>query len=550
FSSLGGTCYANDRGDPQVLYDPLADRWLLSQFTPKGANTLCFAISQTPNPLGAYHLYSFATPDFPDYFKVGVWPTGYYVADNENTYAAYSLDRTKMLAGLPATAIRVGGQTNLLMPADVDGTTAPSPSGGLFYTFKSKDYAPHSVPNDRLEVFQMTPDFSAGTATFTTVATLPITAFTFTVCGFFVMTCIPQKDTAQKVDPVSEWPMQRFAYRKLADRETLVGNFTVGGGTATPGAAIRWFELANTGSGWTLRQEGTQDLGDGLNRWMGSIAMDADGNIALGYSASSATAYPSIRYATRAPSDPLGTLQPERVMLAGTGSQLASDRWGDYSAMSVDPATDRAFWYTNEYYSPSADTAWRTAIGTFAYTNQTITFAQPSNVAISAGPVTLSAAGGGSGNPVTFTSATPAVCTATGANGATLALVALGTCTVNANQAGNATYNPAPQVQRSFQVTGARQRPVNRCVTAPILIPRWGIRRLEAPRCATNAGQPVQVAVTGRLRGDLRYWKVIRKANGAVFIKTFGYRLKLRITWSAPAVGNFAAYLLTRTYRT
>ncbi|MEI6623588.1 MAG: hypothetical protein WCP28_16990, partial [Actinomycetes bacterium] len=281
FSSLGGACYANDRGDPQVLYDPLADRWLLSQFTPKGANTLCFAISQTSDPLGAYYLYSFATPDFPDYFKVGVWPTGYYVGDNESTYAAYALDRTKMLAGLPATAVRVGDQTNLLMPADVDGTTAPSSAGGLFYTFKSKNYAPHSVPTDRLEVFQMTPDFSAGTAAFSTIATLPVTPFTFTVCGFMVFVCVPQKDTAQKVDSVSEWPMQRFAYRKLADRETLVGNFTVGGGTAAPGAAIRWFELGNTGSGWTLRQEGTQDLGDGLNRWMGSIAMDADGNIAL-----------------------------------------------------------------------------------------------------------------------------------------------------------------------------------------------------------------------------------------------------------------------------
>ncbi|MEI6624299.1 MAG: hypothetical protein WCP28_20605, partial [Actinomycetes bacterium] len=203
-----------------------------------------------------------------------------------------------------------------------------------------------------------------------------------------------------------------------------------------------------------------------------------------------------------------------------------------------------------EYYSPSADNAWRTAIGRFAYANQAIAFAQPPNTAISTSPVTLSATGGGSGNPVTFASTTPAVCTSGGANGASVTLVALGACTIDANQAGNGSYNPAPQVQRTFQVTAAAQKPVNRCVTAPVQIPRRGIRRLEAPRCATNAGQSVQVAVTGRLRGDQRYWKVIRKANGAVFIKTYGYRLKLRVTWSAPAVGNFAAYLLTRTYRT
>lgn len=145
-----------------------------------------------------------------------------------------------------------------------------------------------------------------------TIATIPMTPFVYIVCGFFNFSCVPQRDTAMKVDALSEWPMQRCAYRRLADRQTLVGNFTVGGGSGSAGAVIRWFELANSRSGWTLRQEGTHDPGDGLDRFMGSIAMDANGNITLGYSASGPTQYPSIRYATRMSTDPPGTLEAEQ----------------------------------------------------------------------------------------------------------------------------------------------------------------------------------------------------------------------------------------------
>ncbi len=356
-------CNAGNTGDPQVLYDELADRWVLAQFTL--TNELCFAVSETANPLGSYNLYTFSTPEFPDYFKIGVWPTGYYVSTNETTYTAYAFDRTKMLAGDPsASGVRFPGETNLLMPADVDGADAPpANSGGLFYTFKDDVFHGGS---DRLELFRLTPDFATpASSTFGLAATIPVAPFAYTVCGFFILDCIPQGGTTQKVDAVSEWPMQRLAYRRFNDHESMVGNFTVGGGAATPGAAIRWFELRDTGSGWKLHQEGTEDEGGGLNRFMGSIAMDRDGNIALGYSASSSTESPSIRFSTREATDPLGTLQSEQVMQAGGGSQTGSDRWGDYSAMSIDPAAGCDFWYTNEYYSASSPVTWKTAIGVF-----------------------------------------------------------------------------------------------------------------------------------------------------------------------------------------
>jgi hypothetical protein len=351
----------NNAGDPVVLYDDIADRWLLSQF--QFPSQLCFAISQTSDPLGSYFLYQFDVGSFPDYFKVGVWPNGYYVSANESTYTAYAFDRSKMLAGDPtASFIKFTGETNFLLPADVDGSSTPG-GGGLFYTFKDDSF--HGG-GDRIELFELVPDFvTPGNSTFGVINTFPVTSFTYTVCGFFNFDCIPQKNTGQRVDAVSEWPMHRFAYRRNGSKQSLVGNFTVGGGTGSAGAAIRWFELRKSAGTWTLFQEGTHDLDDGLDRFMGSIAMDAGGNIALGYSASSSSRFPSIRYATRAPKDPLGTLGPEKVLQKGRGSQTGSNRWGDYSAMTVDPVGDCQFWYTNEYYNPSSATTWRTRVGAF-----------------------------------------------------------------------------------------------------------------------------------------------------------------------------------------
>jgi len=354
-----GVC-ASNAGDPIVRFDVLANRWLLSQFA--SPNDMCFAISASPDPLGTYHLYTFDVGTFPDYFKIGVWPDGYYMGANESTYTSYAFDRRSMLAGRPATFVKFTGETNFLMPADVDGRTPP-PAGspGLFYTFK--DDAFHGEV-DRLEVFALHADFATpANSTFTLSATLPIASFTYTVCGFFNFDCVRQPGTATRIDVVSEWPMQRLAYRNFGDHQTMVGTFTVGGGTGETGAAIRWFELRDVGSGWSLFQEGTQDPDDGNDRFMGSIAMDGAGDIALGYSVSSSTLFPSIRYATRAASDPPGTLQPEQELVAGGGSQTGSDRWGDYSAMSVDPSNDCSFWYTNEFYAQSSATNWRTMIG-------------------------------------------------------------------------------------------------------------------------------------------------------------------------------------------
>jgi len=368
-----GDCAVPDDGDPQVLWDSLAGRWVLLQFALDSApEGLCIAVSQTADPTGSWHLYQFTMPAFPDYPKIGVWPTGYYVGTNSgfpNQYYAHALNRTKMLAGdSTAELVSFGGQPNMMLPADVDGTAGPDAQGGIFYT--ELDNVEHGGV-DRIELYRLTPDFATpANSTFTNFADIPIASFQWTACGFFVTSCVAQQGTSVKIDSASWWPMHRFAYRRFDKHEALVGNFTVGATAAENGASPRWFELRDTGSGWSLYQEGTHDPPDNHNRFMGSIAIAANGDIALGYSVSSSTTFPSIRYAIRKKGNPLGTLKPEETLRAGAGSQTSSSgRWGDYSAMSVDPADECTFWYTNQYYQTTSAADWKTAIGRIPCTN-------------------------------------------------------------------------------------------------------------------------------------------------------------------------------------
>jgi len=361
-----GGCSSSTSGDPVVVHDVLADRWVVAQFRASFANGICLAVSQTSSALGAFYTYEFAFPEFPDYFKIGVWPDAYYLSSSESSYSAYAIDRAKILSGLPASFVRFTGETNFLMPATVNGSTPP-PAGapGLFYTFKDDIF--HGGA-DRLEIFELRVDWATpGNSTFTRTDSIDVTAYTYTVCGFFNFNCVQQPLAFQRVDAVSEWPMWPLAYRNFGDHRTLVANFTVDVGGDRAG--IRWYELRKSGGGWAVYQEGTQAPG-GQNRWMGSIAMDGSGNIALGYSivwrsgTLGTAVFPSLAYATRLATDPLNTLQEETLLVAGSAPQAGSNRWGDYSAMSVDPVDDCTFWYTGEYYT-SRGTQWRTRIGSF-----------------------------------------------------------------------------------------------------------------------------------------------------------------------------------------
>ena len=369
------------------LYDHLADRWLLSQFA--NPNHMCIAISQTANPTaGTWFLYEFDTTAFPDYPKFGVWPDGYYMSTYEGAnLGVYAFDRTNMLAGTAGTMLKTtitslgapGVRNTRILPSDLDG---PAPAAGTPNVFiRSVDSAQDTGnPTDRIEVYTAVPDFVNSTFAFTLVDTLAPAAFDIMVCDRNPGTaepfrdCIPQPDEVDTIDSLSNRPMAQLKFRQLAGVPTMVFNQTINVAGAMPiattgeVAGIRWYELRNNGANWVIQQEGTyapQAAGvaaevDLLHRWMGSAAFDKQGNIAIGYSIVNSNStngqevYPGMRYAGRFTGDPVGTLpQGENVIVNGTAAQgdgnatVVPQRWGDYSALSVDPVDDCTFWYTS-----------------------------------------------------------------------------------------------------------------------------------------------------------------------------------------------------------
>jgi hypothetical protein len=372
----GGPC-ASGVGDPVVLYDAMANRWLLSEFSGSG-NNLCVYVSQTPNPVsGGWFRYQFTTPNFPDYPKYGVWPDAYYVASNENNPAVYALDRNRMLQGLSATSQRftapdLGGfGFQALTPADIDGSTPPPPGApGIFMRHRDDEaHNPPGTPNDFLEVWDFHVDWTTpANSTFSGPTNITITDFSSEMCGFFAFSCFPQPGTNTKLDPLREVIMFRLQYRNYGTHQALAGNLVTdadgeGGGDPLERGGVRWFELRKTGGGWSLFQEGTYSPNT-VNRWMGGSALDGDGNFAVGYNVSNDEVFPGLRYAGRLASDPPGTLpQGEATIVDGTASN-SSNRYGDYSALSVDPADDCTFWFTGEYNTAPS---WSTRIATFKF---------------------------------------------------------------------------------------------------------------------------------------------------------------------------------------
>jgi hypothetical protein len=373
WQGFGGPCETAGDGDPVVMYDQLADRWVISQFAGSSVPTEeCIAVSTSGDATGSYFRYQFHLgTNFFDYPHLGVWPDGYYMAMNVFNSAgtaflgpqAFAFDRAKMLNGQAATfvspGITGGSGEDVFLPADLEGSTLP-PAGApaIFVEFPG---------NGTYKTWRFHADFTTPANTTFTLAGAPAAAGFTTLCPT-TRSCVPQLGTTTKVDGIGDRLMFRLTYRKFADHESVVGNHSVSSGGV---AGIRWFELRQVTGNPIVFQQGTYQP-DSTWRWMGSAAMDGQGNIALGYSASSGSINPQIRYTGRLAGDPLGTLpQGEATLHAGTGSQttyLGSPltRWGDYSELSVDPVDDCTFWYTQEYLQSNGAFNWRTRIGSFS----------------------------------------------------------------------------------------------------------------------------------------------------------------------------------------
>jgi hypothetical protein len=385
WAGFGGPCETNNDGDPIVLYDHLADRWLLSQFS-INEGIQCVALSQTGDPLGLYYRWAFAVSPGQnnDYPKFGLMPDAYYLSlrdfpSGDGDFAsAVAFDRAAMLAGDPAAAFVKFSLPCLandcpdgIQPPHLEGPPAPAGPPGGFSKAWDDDFDGPLTGTDGYRLWEFVADFVVPANS--SFAELPIVAagggFDNRMCGFFQATCIPQPAGGERLDALDEFQMYRAVFRHFGTHDTLILNTTVDA-TGRNVAGIRWAELRNSGGGWILHQDGTYAPADGENRWMGSAAMDRNGNIALGYSVSSRKTFPSIRYTSRMAGDPLGTLPGgEVVLVAGSDVQARSfNRWGDYSSMSVDPVDDCTFWYTQEYQrndDARRDFDFKTRIGSF-----------------------------------------------------------------------------------------------------------------------------------------------------------------------------------------
>jgi hypothetical protein len=380
WQGFGGECEAHNDGDPIVLYDQLADRWVFSQFAifaPDGGHQ-CFAISQTGDPLGPYFLYDFLVSPggaFNDYPKISVWPDGYYISFNEfnpnfTNAVTVAVDRESMIQGLPAAMVRFdvsipNADAFTLQPAHLEGRLLPPDGAPGFYVMAFDDETWSLTPDpttDFYNLWALRADWDdPGSSVFVGPNMIPTPEFDANMCEFS-RSCIPQPAGGEGLDSLAQMTMYRLAYRNFSDHESMVVTHTtdVGGDLA----GVRWAELRNPNSAPELFQTGTFAPADGLHRWMPAIAMDGQGNIAVGYSVGNADTFPGLRYAARLVSDPPGEMgQGEAVIVNGSGVQNSGfNRWGDYFSMSVDESDDCTFWFTGEYGSSATPNDWSTRI--------------------------------------------------------------------------------------------------------------------------------------------------------------------------------------------
>ena len=393
-------------GDGVVLYDHLADRWVLTDFAfgTSGPNTVapyyqCTAVSKTSDPIsGGWWLYPVQvdttnTNWLGDYPKFGMWPDAYYSGYNmfcgassctfggRNSFQGVQVtayDRSKMILGQGMTPINFSltpatlGDTYTLIPATYRFGTPPVGRNEFFASIDSPAVVNAFNTLTKVHIWKFDFDeVTPGNSTFTSTATdVTVSGFTNAWDSNENAAIVPQSGTAVKLDTVGDRLFANLWYQNLSGVESLWATHTINATSVAP-TAVRWYQFnvtGNTVAGLPVQQGDINGGGDGLYRWMPSLSVDKSGNMAIGYSVSSSSTFPSIRYNGRLTTEPLNTLpQGESTMVSGTGAFTGSTRWGDYSAMSIDPVNGCTFWHTNEYMLSGSTSNWKTRIGSFAY---------------------------------------------------------------------------------------------------------------------------------------------------------------------------------------
>lgn len=396
WSDLGGSCNSSEP-DPIAQWDRTAHRWLMAQNT-YGPYFACIAVSQTDDATGSYYEYAFPLLEFPDYPKWGIWPSGYFqTIDNYNVSSGYvylnaevcGYNSAKMLVGDPSAeqiCFQLTHNDFSLLAADQD-SNVPPPHGQDEFFIGSYDV---DASNNHLYLYSMHPDFSnPSQSTFRGSGLAhPFTVPTYNPykpnCDPIRGACIPEPN-GSGVGSLADRLMYRFAYwddgptanvppsppKPAPAQHWFVNHVTTASGGQ---AGVRWYEFTAPIrtvdiTGLSLFQSGTF-APDSNYRWMGSLARDKVGDIALGYSLSSSTRNPAVAFTGRTVNDPLGQMEAEQVIVHGAGEQIDSlNRWGDYSTMSIDGSDGCTFWYAQEYYMVTASWDWSTRLASLKFSN-------------------------------------------------------------------------------------------------------------------------------------------------------------------------------------
>ena len=395
-TNTGCSCSTRNDGDPVVLYDQIADRWVITQFSlpnqnkNNGPSFQCVAVSKTGDPTGAYWLYDFKyTAAVNDYGKFGVWPDAYYATFNLFGSSAFqgaelcAYDRVKMLAGQPATQqCFLKAYSNSppcpatqsftvysVLPVSLDGKILP-PSGapGLFFQM---DISQCSAPFNQVDLWSAHIDWAnSGNSTITGPTALTVNDFDPTCDG--ATNCIPQKGSTSTLDSLADKSMFRFTYRNFGAYQSLLVNHSI---VANAAGGVRWYEIRYANGSPSIYQQGTYAPNDGNWRWMGSLAQDQAQDFALGYGLSGAAHLPAVAWTGRINSDALGSMgQAESILDTGAAAGIddygtGRTRFGDYSNMTVDPTDDCTFWYTAHAFKATAFKGWDTYVASTKFAN-------------------------------------------------------------------------------------------------------------------------------------------------------------------------------------
>lgn len=414
FKGFGGPCEQINNGDAVVRYDQLADRWLIVMPTftrarsrhdstvklpqpgkaemlyqpppsepdttqsrrggprptpPEGSTyCMCYAISTGPDPFGPYYRYEFKRDLFPDYPRPAVWPDGYYTTTSTGDHVierhAYVVDREKMLRGEEATEQSfIIKDVNFIINADLDGKQLPPPGAPNIMMAAGGAQLLNNFTDDGIYVWKFHVDWKDPAKTkLDGPVKIPVAPYTY-LCNGQLTKCVPQPGTDVRLDAQGDKLMARLVYRRIGDRESIVGLHSVN--TAAGGGGVRWYEFrVDKERNVQLYQQGTY-APDNNYRWMGSAAIDGKGNIGIGYSFGGASHYPGQRFAARLSGDKRGVLTlNETILVAGEASQTSTLRWEDYTQTAIDPSDDMTIWYVGDYLKKNAKN-YSTRIGAF-----------------------------------------------------------------------------------------------------------------------------------------------------------------------------------------